>query len=172
VEPVAFVLSLLSSLLFAGPSIANYIVPDRKPIRDMTFDELLEFVPTTDPKTDWHGFNTEWAGETFLKEDPRLRFRSSYAEQDIQCENFQEPWANCHPDKNARGFWFNLSYNGALIERFIVVSVDGGRALVPPPEINTTRIRRLHYVVAQIHDSLGSLDEYIEKSRLTVESAT
>jgi len=138
----------------------------------MSFEEILAFIPTTDPVEDWHGFNTEWAGERFLKEDFRLRFRSSYSDEDVQAENFVEDWANCFPDSKARGYWFNLSYDGALIDRFILVSVDGGRALLPTPHMGTKQILFLNYFVAQIHDSIGSLDQYIEIARLKVEETT
>ena len=169
VEPVAFVLSLLSSLCFASPSIANYVLPDRKPIRHMSFTEIMEFIPTTDPVNDWHGVSMQWASERFLIEDPRLRFRSSIDDVDIQCDDFIEEWANRHPDPKARGYFYNLTYDGALIQRFILVSVDGARADIPPPNWETNKITKLDYAVAKIHDSLGMLDEYIQRSGLSVE---
>lgn len=171
VESVAFVLSLLSTLCFAAPSVANYVVPNRKPIRDMTFDEIMAFIPQTDPKADWHGVSMQWASEKFLKEDPRLRFRSSMDEVDIQNDDFVEDWANRYPHRKATGYFYNLSFEGALIDRFILVSVDGGRALLPAPRADLGTIRRIDYVVAQIHDTLGTLDQYIELSGLEHESA-
>jgi len=44
VEPVAYVFGLISSLLFASPSIAEYVLPSRKPIRHMDYDEILKLV--------------------------------------------------------------------------------------------------------------------------------
>ena len=128
IEPIAFVFGLLSSLFFALPSIADYVVPDRKPIRHMTFQEILDFIESSDPVQDWHGVSLTWSSETFLKEDPRLRFRSSHENEDVQNENFVEDWANNHPDQKAVGYYYNLIYDGALIDRFILVSVDGARA--------------------------------------------
>lgn len=169
IEPVAFVLGLISSLLLASPSIAEYIQPNRKPVREMTFDEILEFIQTTDPKSDWYGISREWASERFLKEDPRLRFRAKFDEDGIQCEDFREDWANCHPDSRATGYWFDLYYDGAFIDRIILVAVDGARAMMPLPNLNTKKIKKYNYIVAQIHDSIGSLDEYIQRSGLEVE---
>ncbi len=169
IEPLAFVLDLISSLLFASPSVAEYILPNRKPVKEMTFGEIIEFIPTTDPKEDWYGISRDWSSERFLKEDPRLRFRANFSEEGIQCEDFKEDWANCHPDSRAIGYWYDLYYDGAFLDRIILVAVDGARAMVPPPDFTTKKIKLYNYRVAQIHDSIGMLDEYIERSKLEVE---
>ncbi|MDR4498546.1 MAG: hypothetical protein MRK02_11605 [Candidatus Scalindua sp.] len=171
IEPVAFFLGLLSSLFLASPSIAEYFMPDRKPVKDMTFSEILEFIPTTDAVNDWHGISKKWASEWFLKEDPRLRFRAKFIDDGIQNENFQAEWANCHPDKNASGVWHDLYYDGAFLDRIILVSVDGGRALIPPPEFESGKINRYKYHVAKIHDTINTLDEYIRRSKLELEDS-
>ena len=49
VEPVAFVLGLCSSSLFGLPHLAEFILPTRKPVKDMTHDELLQLVKQSDP---------------------------------------------------------------------------------------------------------------------------
>jgi hypothetical protein len=166
IEPVAFVLGLISSIFLASPSIAQYLVPDRKPVKDMTYDEILAFIVTTDPRRDWTGISRSWSSEMFLKEDPRLRFRAKYTGDGVQNENFVDKWANRHPDPSATGYWYDLYFDGNLIERFILVSVDGGRANLPPPDIKSGLIEPLDYRVAQIHDILGTLDEYITRSGL------
>ncbi|HHF0511916.1 TPA: hypothetical protein ACPHTW_004591 [Vibrio antiquarius] len=166
VEPIAFFLGLLSSLFFALPSIAEYFYPDRKPVRDMSFEEILTFIPTTDYKNDWHGISLDWASERFLKEDPRLRVRAKYTEDGIQNDDFREAWANCHPNSRAVGYWYELYYDGAFIDRILLVSVDGARAIIPPPCIDTGKIQRYEYSIAKIHDVTGTVDEYIERSGL------
>ena len=168
IEPVAFTLGMMSSLLMASPSIAEYFLPDRKPVRYMTFEELLNFVPTTDPKLDWRGITKNWSSEYFLKEDPRLRFRAKFLDDGIQNENFVDKWANCHPDKKAIGYWYELHYDGAFIDRKILVSVDGGRASIPPPKPGTSVVSKNDYHFAKIHDTLETLDEYIQRSGLEV----
>ena len=50
-EPIAYVFGLISSLLFASPSIAKYILPDRKPVKHMHYDEILDFTKTTNAAT-------------------------------------------------------------------------------------------------------------------------
>jgi hypothetical protein len=172
IEPVAFVLGLCSSSLFGLPHLAEFILPSRKPVKDMTHDELLAFVKSSHPKNDWKGVSKTWMSEVFLKEDPRLRFRAKHIEDGIQNEDYKDEWANRHPDPHAAGYWYDLYYDGNLIERFILVSVDGGRANLSPPNWQTGKIDMMGYKVAQIHDLLGMLDEYIKRSGLDVDKNT
>ena len=71
---------------------------------------------------------------------------------------------------SASSYWYDLSNDGALIERFILVSVDGARAELPLPDINTLEVQPLPYKIAQIFDELNTLDEYMRRSGLTVEN--
>ena len=166
VEPVAFVLSLLSSLSFTFPSIAEYLYPDRKPVKQMSYDELLAFIPTTNYKDDWKGLSTHEASEFFLKEDPRLRFRTRYSEDGIQARDFREEWANCFLHPRATSYWHELYYDGSFIHRTILVSVDDGNALLPAPDVYSNKVHDFEYAVAKIHDVLGSVDIYLGKSGL------
>jgi len=171
IEPIAFVFGLLSSLFLASPSIAEYFLPERKPVREMTFEEILDFIPTTHPKDDWHGISRDWASARFLREDPRLRFRAKFIDDGIQCEDFKEQWANGFPDKRATGYWYELYYDGAFLDRFILVSVDGARADLPPPDLTTMTISPFAYKVAKIHDTLDNVDEYLNRAGISVESS-
>lgn len=171
VEPIAYVFGLISSLLFASPSIAEYVVPNRKPVRHMGYDEILEFIKTTDAKADWKWVQTSWAEEAFLKEDPRLRIRVRWDDEGVHVKGFKEPWANKHPHPTANSYWYDLTFDGALIERFILVSADGARAELPLPDRNTLQVEPLIYKVAQIFDGLNTLDEYMRRSGLSVKSA-
>ncbi|WP_160064338.1 hypothetical protein [Psychromonas sp. L1A2] len=166
VEPIAFVLSLMSSLCFASPAAAEYLVPNRKPVKQMTYDELLIFIPTTDYKNDWKGLSSVEASEYFLKEDPRLRFRTRYSEDGIQARDFREPWANCYLHPHATSYWHELYYDGAFIHRTILISVDDGKSLLPAPDIDSGMVRDFEYSVAKIHDVLNNVDSYLEKSGL------
>jgi hypothetical protein len=174
VEPVTFLLSLISSVFFASPSVAEWIAPARKPVYRMNCAELLDLVSATDPRRDWKRINTSWVEEVYLLEDPRLRFRCRHDEAGTHCDHFQEPWANRHPDPHATSYWYDLYYDSALIERFIIVSVDGGRALLPLPtqrigqETRHSGVLRQHYHVAAILDSGGTLDDYMQRSRLII----
>jgi hypothetical protein len=172
IESVAFVLSLCASSLFGLPHAAEFILPDRKPIKDMTHDELLQFVKYSDPKKDWKGISKNWVSEVFLKEDPRLRFRAKFTEEGIQNDDYKDEWANDHFHQKAVGYWYDLFYDGNLIDRFILVAVDEARASLPPPYGKTEKIHMMEYKVAQIHDTLGTLDEYIVLSGLEVDDNT
>jgi hypothetical protein len=169
IEPVAFVLSLCASTMFGLPHLANYILPSRKPVKDMTHEEILEFIGVTHPHEDWKGIQTNWVSEVFLKEDLRLRFRAKYVDEGIQNDDFQAPWANNYPDPKAIGYWHDLYYDGNLIDRFLLVAVDGHRADLPPPDPSTGKIKKLDYKVAQIHDLSRTLDQYLNRSNLEVE---
>lgn len=169
IEPIAFTLSMLASAFFGIPHLAEFIVPSRKAVKDMTHNELLELVKTSDPKKDWQGISNDWVSEVFLKEDPRLRFRAKYSDEGVQNEDYKDPWANNHPNPRATGYWYDLFYDGNLIERFVLVAVDGARAEIPAPDLQTGKITNMHYQVALINDSLGTVDEYIRRSRLEVD---
>ena len=168
-EPYAFTLSLVSTLLFALPHAAEYCVPNRKPIRHMNFKEILDFITDTNAKDDWKVIATNWTQEAFLKEDPRLRLRIRFDDEGIHNENFIAHWANNHPDPNATSYWCNLTYDGALIDRYILVDVDGGRALLPLPNRNSLHVQNLPYKISEIFDNLGTLQEYMSRSGLSRE---
>lgn len=168
VEPIAYVFGLISSLLFASPSIAEYILPNRKPVRHMDYDETLSFIKSTNANDDWKFVKTNWASEAFLKEDPSLRIRVRWDDEGVHVRDFKEVWANKYPDPIANSYWYELSYDGALIERFILVSVDGARAELPLPDRNTLEVDPLIYKVAEIFDELNTLEEYMRRSGLSI----
>jgi hypothetical protein len=99
-----------------------------------------------------------------------------HSDEGIQNNNFREPWANRHPHAEATGYWCEMFYGATLIERFILVGVDGGRALVPIPKDGRVMghpdvIRRFDYQIAKVFDTLNTLDEYIRRSGLRVSDA-
>lgn len=105
----------------------------------------------------------------FFNKDVNLRFVSGYDERFIQQSKFVETWANKHPDPNASGYFVQLYFASSHIANFILVSVDGGRALLPLPKGDTNlEVSPLDYKVAQIHNKLGRLDEYMARSSMRV----
>jgi len=169
IEPIAFTFGVISSAFLSLPSIAEYFYPERKPVSIMTFDEIIDFIPKTDFKEDWTGITRNWSSERFLKEDPRLRVRSKYTDDGIQNDNFLDPWANNHPNPKAVGYWIEVYYDGAFLDRVILVSVDGGRAMIPTPVGTTNKIHYYDYAIASIMDVKENVDEYISRSKLYVE---
>ncbi len=128
----------------------------------------------SDPRSDWNTITENSKTITSYKKDMNLRFEVKYEEDGIQSENFNEPWANSFPDPSATGYWCGLYYGATLIQRFILISVDGGRALLPLPKTRSgdtifpNLVLPLDYKVAQIHDSLDTLQEYMSLAGLYV----
>ena len=169
VESVAFVLGCISSSMFGVVEVAKYVVPDRKAVRDMGIDELLFFVQSSNAATDWKTINTEVVSEAALNEDPRLRATIRYDERGVHTEDFQEPWANNgFADPKAKSYWVEVTYDRALIYRHVLVSVDGGRAMLPMPKSRADlNVSKLSYRLAQLFDPLSTLDEYANRAGLT-----
>ncbi len=134
----------------------------------MNYDQILDFITSSNPKLDWKSIETNRAVEAFLKEDPRLRIRVRYDEDGIHVKDFSESWAITHPDPTANSYWYDLSYAGGLIDRFILVSVDGGQAKLPRPDPVTLEVDPYTYKVAQIFDEHNTLHEYMSKAGLSV----
>ena len=135
--------------------------------------EIFEAIISSDSKDDWasSGVIGATAGETiYFKKNVNLRFELSYGEDGVQCQDFKETWANKHPDQSATGYWHHLYFCSTLIDSFILVSVDGARASLPVPKHpQDLVVSPLYYKVAQIHDTLGTLDEYMIRSGLRLE---
>lgn len=137
-------------------------------------ENIERVVMYSDPKADWGHQSIGGKIVVRYKGDVNLRFEINYhSNEGIQQEDFKEEWANRHPDPSATGYWCNLYYNQTLIERFILVSVDGGRALLPIPKkgkdfAHLDQVLPLDYKIAEIHDTTGTLSQYMARSRLTI----
>src|ERR1051326_8376234 len=62
-EPVTFVLGACSTIFFGLPQLAEFILPTRKPIRHMTYNELIQFIQDTNAQNDWHSVDREFRSE-------------------------------------------------------------------------------------------------------------
>lgn len=84
---------------------------------------------------------------------------------------FFEEWANCHPDKRASFYEYEIKYQGKRITNFYLVAVDGYRALLPLPNIKTGKIKEKHMRFANIIFPYPEMNyEYVERSHLEIES--
>jgi len=171
VEPIAFVLGSICTLLYVSPRLARYVQPDRKPVRYMSYDEILDFIALSDAKHDWKWIETNWSEEAFLKEDPRLRITVRYDDAGIHNKDYTETWMNAFAKPEASSHWSDLSYDGALIDRFVLIPVDEGKAELPMPEPGTLEIDPLNFKVAQIFDQHNTLDAYMARAGLTVKES-
>ncbi len=55
-------------------------------------------------------------------------------------DDFQENWHQNLPDKRASSSFIDVFFNGALVFRTIMVSVDGGRVYLPLPNAQTVNV--------------------------------
>lgn len=138
-----------------------------------TRDNIEKVVFDSHPVNDWNHESDSARSVASYKHDMSLRFEIKYMDDGIQCAEFKEPWANCHADSLATGYWCNLFYGSTLVDRFILVAVDGARAMLPipkkgAPNTRPTQVLPLDYKVAQIHDTLGTLAEYMRRSGLSI----
>jgi len=146
--------------------------------KNPTKDNLERVILESDPTADWIGHADNEKSVYSYANDVNLRLEMLNDERGVQCENFREPWANKFPDRRATGYWCNLFYGSTPIDRYILVAVDGARALLPIPRFDPKgssqlQVRPIDYKVAQIYDTLKSLDQYMTMAGLHVaKSAT
>ena len=149
VEAMTFVLGLIANIFFAIPAFAERITK-QKPLSEMTYDEVLSLVRSSDPRKDWRPISDERSEEFFYIKDTRLRIRHFSGEDGMQNDDFKESWANKFPDPHAYGFWYDLCIDQGRIKRFLIVAVDGLRAFIPCPDPQTMTIDSLSDRIGEI----------------------
>lgn len=152
-----------SSIFWGLPNLAEYINPARKPTSDMSSNELMYFILTTE-KNAWVRLNHEDNIEVYLREVPTLRFIVSNIPD---LENYRTNWANSFPDPQAQSYSYRLYYNNNLLKQTTLVTVDGGRVELPQPDLNM-EVQPFEYKVAQLFDISNQLDSYMERINMTV----
>lgn len=143
------------------------------PTSPPSFAYIEGCIISSDPRADWEVISTNWETTAVSKKDVNLRLVVSSEDDGIQNADFKEPWANCHPDQRATGYWCDIHYASTHVARDILVSVDGARAMLPIPrqagsDGKITEVLPYDYRLAQIFDTLGSLDSYLVRSGLTI----
>jgi hypothetical protein len=161
----------IAAVWFFRDKFAEFRSPNR--LGNPSRQNIERLILDSNSSADWSKSQTSAMQAISYIHNPNLRFEMSHLEDGVQQENFVAAWANNHPDPQAVGLWCDLYFGSTLIERFILVGVDGVRALVPPPRRpdrapSGTEIQPLDYKVAQIHDALNTLDEYIARCGLSV----
>lgn len=170
VEPFAFLFITGSSIFFGIPYAVEALLPKRQLIRDMTTAEKLVLIERSHASDDWtHIYPERQSREYYHRQDSQLRIAMRFDEDGVQCEDYREAWANCYPDPKATGYWANVTYAGQVVERIVLVAVDGGRAELPAPRPNSLFVPRLNFKVAQINDIIGLLDEHMRSSGLSLD---
>jgi hypothetical protein len=158
-----------AAVWFFRDKIAAWLRPNA--LIDPSHEQIEKVVLRSDPRKDWLHAHGHTSQITSYRHNPTLRFERSFLEDGVQNDNYRDPWANRHPDSHAVGYWCDLYFGPTLIRRFVLVAVDGARALIPPPRRTDgvpggDTIQPLDLQVARIHDTLSTLDEYIARSGL------
>jgi len=92
---------------------------------------------------------------------------------------WQEDWAT-YPDRTIRAYWADVFYAGMLVDRHLLLNVDGGRCFLPTPHLDydTTDVSnpilieryvdRVEHGLARLVDGLGGgvseFDSYFDRS--------
>ena len=131
----------------------------------MQYADLMETIRNSD-STDWL-YNDPKRVYTYRHDvDIRVEVRDALEHQ----RSFTAEWANKHPDPSAYRQHYDIYYRASIVESFMLVGVDGARAFLPLPEPGTTTVPPNSYELARCVDDQNTLDEYIERSGLTVAS--
>ena len=137
-------------------------------VMQMTYDELMAVIRSSE-YGDW--LHDDGKGIFTLRNNLNIRIvedRHTDENESEIFEEFHEAWATRHPNQEAQKAWYHIYYQSSFVQSFMLVAVDGARACLPPPKIGTTEIPLKDYRLAKAVDQLGTLDEYISRSGLTV----
>lgn len=132
-----------------------------------SYDDIIQCILASDSKDDWRLYD-----ETrYFKSNVNLRFQTNVFDRSgVHREHFKEDWATNFPDPDATSYWHDLYYGATLLHRFILISVDGARASLPVSKSRQDfSVSTLNYKVAKIHDTLGTLDQYMWRAGLYLE---
>lgn len=107
-------------------------------------------------------------GNFTYKKDLSLRIeRPPY--EDYMDEKVEEPWATDNPDSNALAVEYIIKYNNSFVDRKVLVSVDGGRALLPyPKSVEELVVTEKSVNFAKLVSIVDRVDEYIRRSDFEV----
>ena len=131
----------------------------------MTYTQLKEAIKDNASSDYW--LHDDSKGIWTLKADLNVTIREKRGDDDQR--DFHEEWAKRVPDKSAKMVEFDLYYGASFVEVHCMVEVDGFRAMLPLPQMGTEIITKDKYLFSKCIDFQHTLDEYIERCRLTVE---
>ena len=116
---------------------------------------------------DWDVNFSQDAEIAVFKKNPALRIETRHTNEFVHNYDFYEKWANKFPDPHATSYYYHLFLGTTRLKEFILVSVDGGRALLPLPKYTMDlSVEPLSYKIALIFDQFGSCDESMKRAGL------
>lgn len=167
-----------------------------------SLDEIRSLIINSDLERDWHDIDSgpfftdapDVDEDTFHQHDSLLVFRDDVSltiqwgmrpnYQHEQLRTVSELWHEASfPDESIRIYRADVFWNGSLIDRENVVSVDGGRALMPlgtrtvPPGYEPRTSGPVNWVysctqwqagLAYLLDSGREHDRYFEQTGMTI----
>lgn len=117
-------------------------------------------------KKEYIDYNELWIAE----DDNKIQIQCG-----VKGEEFNEPWTDAYPDKNAQKYSIYLKINNSIVKELSFVSLNGGKIFVPMPdqifEENNVRYiwnrRSLELKVSKIIGSYYSYDDIETLARIS-----
>jgi hypothetical protein len=164
-EPLTLMVAAFSSL--AG-YLATQLAP---PVPQLQSDALQELIAFSDPAQDWERVNKADSTPTIW----RYRWDRSLTitePDDADRPDFAEPWMPASWNGN-RSFYVRVRIAGETIFDLRLISIDGGRSVLPYPRSGTDlRITRLQDTIArivkEINDAHYPYDSYRQEANITI----
>ncbi len=139
-----------------------------------SYEGVFEVIKRSDENNDWEGISGPTGDSRLYKMDVNLRMEMLHSDAGIQNKDFHEDWANNHPNRHAIGYWCDIYYGTTLVGRRILVSVDGGRCLLPLPKFGKMYeeykvVPYINYKIAKIFDTIGDISNYMNRCKFIVD---
>jgi len=136
----------------------------------VTLEEILDAVLASHP-ADWE-YIADWRGDSnperaVLRPDVSVSLEWGRTVTDPVAE----PWTARFADKHSVGLNVDVLYHGAVVFRDYLISVDGGRCILPHPKVDEARgwtaTKRQEALARAVHSLAGGsydFDDYLRRS--------
>lgn len=105
--------------------------------------------------------------EMYMKSNPDIRIIWNGWEEK---EEFYEEWATNFSDNSAYYYNYTLYDGKDIIKQFGLVHVDGYRAVLPIPQMNTMLVKRDEYLLSRLFNhNLKEMNRYMRMAGLQVQ---
>jgi hypothetical protein len=136
----------------------------------VTLDEILNTVLQSNP-VDWESI-ADWRGDANPERAVfRLDLGVALEWGRMVTDPVSERWTERFTDKHAVGLYVDVLYFGAVVFRDYVISVDGGRCILPHPKPTDTggwtATARQEALARTVHGLAGGsydFDDYLQRS--------
>ncbi|WNM25285.1 hypothetical protein [Demequina capsici] len=144
--------SIQHALIAGRTGEAWYVIPSHGPV----FRERWSY--GTGPEGGFVEILDEHHSQAVLREDPTLTMAWGLGVHDDRRKLSFDWAAENFADEDARLFWADFFWAGALIDRVVLASVDGARGVIPVPD-RQRRVSSYELAVAEVIHDLDSHDE-------------